>query len=136
MLEEYGGFLNKPETEDLLKTNLPVYTFPVMMQEYPKVETEFRSLVAGRIDMKITWEGPKYSYEIYKKLNPGAEWEYFKTIDKKAYSDVGPWPESGSIWLEEVDESVESGLVYYYTVRVKEGNVEYPGTDLISIKVK
>jgi hypothetical protein len=136
LLEEYGGFLNKPEAEDLLKSNLPVYTFPVMVQEYPKVESEFKSLLANRIDIKVSWEGPKYSYEIYKKLNPGAEWEYFKTIDKKAYSDVGPWPESGSIWLEEIDESVESGLVYYYTIRIKEGNVEYPGTDLISIKVK
>ena len=136
LLEDYGGYLGKVETKQLLKTNLPVYTFPVMVEDYPKSIIDFKSTNSGRVDIKISWEGPKYSYEIYKKTNPGAEWEFFKSIDKKTSAEVGDWPEVGAIWLTEVDEDVESGATYYYTVRVKEGSVEYPGTDLISIKVR
>ena len=136
LLEDYGGSLGKVETVELLKTNLPVYTLPILMQEYPKCIVDFKSTVEGRVDIALSWEGPKYSYEIYKKLEPGAEWEFFKSISKKTSTEVGEWPEVGAIWLTETDEEVESGIIYYYTVRVKEGGIEYPGTDLISIKVR
>ena len=136
LLEKYGGNLNSMETIGLLKANLPVYTYPVMIEDHPKSLIDFKSTVTNVVDIKVSWEGPKYSYEIYKKVNSGAEWEFFKSIDKKSFEEVGSWPKEGAIWLSEVDDDVESGSTYYYTVRVREGNVEYPGADLISIKVR
>ena len=136
LLEEYGGNFNRAQTREYLKTNLPVYTLPIMIEDHPKSIVEFKSTVSSRVDIQVSWEGPRYSYEIYKKSNKGSEWEFFKSIGKKTFAEVGSWPEVGAIWLSETDTDVESGKTYFYTVRIKDGNTEYPGSDLISIRVR
>ena len=135
LLDGYGGHMLKSTAETALRDYIPAYTYPIFNQEYPSSLVDAKSTLSERIDFKISWEGPNYSYNIYKKDNPGAEWVFFKTISAKTKSEVGAWPVKGAIWMSETDTDVESGSVYYYTVRIQEGSVEYPGTDTLSIKV-
>lgn len=136
LLEDYGGYFSKPEVAGFVRDNLPVYTFPVLFEEYPKVLVDLKSTRDAIVDFKISWEGPLYSYNVYRKLSAGAEWEFLKTIDAKTKAEVGDWPDEGPIWIDFTDEDLESGTKYYYTIRVQEGSVEYPGTDLLSVKAR
>ena len=135
LLETYGGNLTRNQTEKLLKEYLPVYTFPLLNQDYPLSLVEGISTTVEQVDFKVSWEGPKYSYSIYKKESAGAEWVFLKSIPAKSGADAGAFPNEGPIWISEVDTDVQSGSIYYYTIRIQEGLIEYPGSDTLSVKV-
>jgi len=135
LLDEHNGSLTKSEVGALLRQYLPTYVIPIINWDYPLSLVEASSTTAGQIDFKVSWEGPKYSYNMYRKANAGAEWDFLKEIPVKTTADAGDFPDEGAIWIAETDTGLTSGTVYYYTIKIKDGITEYPGTDTLSVKV-
>lgn len=135
ILGEYGGEMTKSQAETALREFLPSYTYPVMLLDHPESLLEGSSTTTGQVDLKISWEGPKYSYRLYRKQDAGAEWSLYRTVAAKLKTAVGSWPAEGAIYFTEVDSSVESGKIYYYSVRLYDGRTEFPFSDVLSVKV-
>ena len=125
LLEDYGGVLTKDKAELMLKayTNQGVHSIIDWVYEKPQLTGESNS--ATNVDLRMTWEGPNLTYNIYRRENQLDEWALIKTIEN---------PLEGTV--KYTDSELKSGEIYYYSLRVTKGGVLLPHGNMLGIMVR
>lgn len=124
LLEDYGGVLSQNEAEELLKTYMPAAGYAVITWEYPKVELSVDDITADQVDLTWTWEGPNYTYKLWRRSNVIDQWQL-------VHSEVDP-AEGSMIYI---DTDTVATDVFHYAVSIVEDGIEYPKSDTTSVKV-
>ena len=125
LLEEFGGVLTKDKSEALLKQYLSADRLAVINWDWNKTILEGKSMRKGEVDLKMTWEGRNLIYNIYRRLNPLKEWEYLTKIVNPIEGDI----------LYTDSHNLDSGYIYYYSVRLVENGVELPHCNMLGVMV-
>jgi hypothetical protein len=73
----------------------------------------------------MTWEGPGFIYNLYRKENNNEEWELIYMIENPAEGTV-----------EYIDSGLTSGTNYYYSVRITKDGVLLPHSNKFSVMVR
>jgi len=123
LLNEYGGHLSKSVAETLLKKNLPASATAIIKWNYPEVAFSGWSDSEGKIKLTLPWEGLGLIYKLYRTENPSGEWSLIAELPALTQL-VGD--------TEYVDENLASEKIYYYCVRVKKDDIEYPRGPIMS----
>jgi hypothetical protein len=125
LLEEYGGLLTRDQAEELLQLHVPAGVYCVFNWEYPESELSGSSTVAAQVDLSWTWEGPGYTYNVYRKDTAISD-------PVLIHSEVAP-PEGT---ISYTDTAVTSGSVYHYAVKISDGTYEYPSSNKLAVMVQ
>ena len=125
LLEEYGGVLSPDRAQNLLNSYIPQMGYGVIHWDYPVVDLTGNSLTSEQADLVMSWEGSGLTYNLYRKQNPVGEWELLDTIVDPTEGDV-----------LYADAALNSGEIYYYGVRVVEGDNEFPFSNMLGVMVK
>lgn len=124
LLDTYGGNLAEDKTKELLQKYLVAGTYPIIEWVYPQSEVAIDVSVAAQATITWTWEGPSYTYRLYKKLNTASAWELVYETSSVTRAD-----------MSYVDTDLKSSDAVYYEVRLV-GDYEYPAPYQNTIKVK
>jgi hypothetical protein len=125
LLEEYGGLLSQEDAERLLRLHIPSAVYPIIDWEFPRSELTGYSTGIQEITLDWTWEGPGYTYRVYRKTNIIGEFELIHT-------EVSP--AEGVITF--IDLGLNSGEVYHYAVTIDDGVNEYPNSNELAAMVQ
>ena len=123
LLEGYGGSLTQDRAEQLLLTYNCAGVFPVIEWQYPASVLTGYSIVAEEVRLSWTWEGPDLTYALYRRYNTTDEWELVTEISSPSEGEI--------VYLD----SITTGTVVYYSVRIKESDIEFPASNSLAIKV-
>lgn len=125
MLEDWGGVLSQEAAERLLRIYMPSAGHAVIEFEGPSSVLSGWSESIGIVSLEATWEGPDYDYRLYRRPNITGEWALIDTVSS---------PPEGTILY--TDLNVSSGETYYYSVRIYDGDFEYPAYNSLGVKVR
>lgn len=123
VLITYGGELTEEQVTIYLNQNAPANLIQVIKYIYPRSELEVTSTVSGEVEIEISWEGPDLTYSLYKRENTSLEGEL---VDE--FVD----PVEGTILYT---DTVDPGLVLFYYVVISRGDIVYPPSQEIGVKV-
>lgn len=124
LLEAYGGSLTEDQVKQHLRTHMPVYGYASINWIYPVSEISGNNYTVGQIVINYTWEGTCI-YKVYKRASSADSWTLISTNTNPARG-----------LLSYTDSDVTSGLTYQYAVAITKNDVEYPYSDVLTIKVK
>ena len=125
LLEDFGGVLSPEKAERLLKKYLPAADSGLVHWDYKMPALNGYSTIAGQVDLEMSWEGPGLTYNLYRKVNPVGEFKLISEIELGQEDTV-----------EYIDnDDLESGVVYYYGVRVVENGIELPFGNKLGVMV-
>lgn len=124
LLEDYGGVFTEEEAENLLRMHHPSYNAAIIEWDYPAVDLSGWSNSVANNLLTWTWEGPDYDYRLYRKQGVSNKWELVTTLSS---------PAEGTLTYNDTD--VQTNEVWYYSVRIFDGSVEYPASNSLAIRV-
>jgi hypothetical protein len=125
LLEDYGGVLTEADAEILVKQDMPVAGFAVVNWTYPNSDLGGQAGTVSGAELTWTWEGPGLTYTLYRTDN---------TLGDKVAVYTVSSPAEGDILY--TDTSVVSDEVYHYSVTVTENSIEFPESNLVSVRVR
>ena len=126
LLEEYGGDLKEEAAKRLIESFSPVANYNVIEWSYNNCELDGHSTSLNEVVLKMSWEGPGLTYNIYRRTTLAEEWgDPLVSLSN---------PPEGEV--EYIDNDVTSGLVYYYGVKIVENNTEFPFGNTLGVLVR
>jgi hypothetical protein len=125
LLEDYGGPFTENQAEIYLRTHIPAAGYGLVNWTYPKTILSGTSLLTSQVELSWTWEGPTQTYTLYRRDVLSGE----KTV---VYNEIAP--AEGA--LSYTNTGLVSGTVYHYSISITEDGIEYPESNLLSVKVR
>lgn len=122
LTQEYGGDFTKEEVVFNLVRHLDTNVYPVIQWSYDASELSATSDTTGQIDLTWSWEGPNQTYKLYRKDTRVGEWTLIQQVVSPAFGDIT------------YTDTVDSGKVYHYTVRIEDDSVLFPRGNSVTIK--
>ena len=124
ILVDYGGVLDIGQAKNLLKKYMTAGTYPIVEWVYPWSAVQADVSVEAAVSLEWTWEGPDFTYRLYRRFNQTSEWTLLWET-----SSLTPTT------FTYTDTDVESSDAVYYEVRVVK-DYEYPAPYYNTVKVK
>jgi hypothetical protein len=124
LLEDYGGDLTEQQVESYLRSFISAAVATVVTWDYPETQITGEPEV-GRNLIQASFEGTGLTYNFYRRTNTTDEWVLIHSVSP-----------AGEINPSYYDSDVSSGDVYYYTVRIEKEDIEFPGSNVISISTR
>lgn len=123
LLEDYGGQLTQDQAEQSLKVHMPVSGHAVIHWVYPKTSVAATSFIVSQVAITMTWEG-EFTYRLYRREALSDQWVVLHNEVNPAFGEI-----------TYADITALSDRVYQYACSILDGDIEYPMSDIVTIKV-
>tara|TARA_A100001201_G_C4096553_1_gene204062 strand:- start:9872 stop:11959 length:2088 start_codon:yes stop_codon:yes gene_type:complete len=121
VLKDYGGSFNEREVMNVLKKTSPVSKKILLNYTYKVPEIKVDNTEVGKNKFEMSWEGPNLIYRMYKK---DKDKKGFEVVSKKEN------PESKFIF----EDTDISKMDYYYCFSIEENGIEYPKSNVFTVR--